>query len=230
MRQKWGIVGIGKLGNAILTQFDHYQLETGVYHPDLQKAEGITETYRHTKSLHKEELASLDYLIMALPANQIIPFITDYEANGLTLQNTTLINVATAMPTETLQLEFPERTWVGMKFVGHSESLKKYGEGLFITDEGVLKNPAYREVYSRFSYLGQVMAEEESVVEEVNKLATYHAIKAAREMEQKMIEQGFSDLFEDQTLRSIMPEVIRAYSKGQIGHFAKEIVKKLDQE
>ncbi|WP_416150356.1 NAD(P)-binding domain-containing protein [Salipaludibacillus sp. HK11] len=231
MNDNWGIVGIGKLGEAILTQFNHCNMPIGIYHPNIDKVTETTKSYPRTRILQKADLASLDFLILALPANNVIPFINDYhQSKGLTLQHTTLINMATSMPTEKLRKAFPDLTWTGMKFVGHSESLKRYGNGLFITAEEVVEKEEYQEVYQCFSKLGQVVVDKESIVEKINKLSTYHAIKVARELEQELGEQGLSDLFKEQALRSILPEVIRAYSKGNLGHFAQDVIKKLEQE
>ncbi|MGJ9385319.1 hypothetical protein [Salipaludibacillus sp. CF4.18] len=227
---KWGIVGIGKLGTAILTQFELLQMRTGVFHPDTDKTELIEKQYSYTSKLQKDDLASLDHLILALPTSAISSFIDKFLATGLKVHKPVLINMATSLPTEELKQQYPHLTWLGMKFLGHSESLKRYGDGLFIMEENDMENHEFYEVMKRFSKLGQVEAADESIVEKVNKLATYQAIKAAREVELKMDEEGLSDRYKEQALRSIVPEVIRAYSNGKLGHFAQEIVQKLDRE
>ncbi|MCE7791546.1 hypothetical protein K8O68_03785 [Salipaludibacillus sp. CUR1] len=223
----WGIAGIGKLGTAILTQWEQLQLETGIYHPDSEKAGTVVNQFPSARQLAQEDLAGLDYLILALPADQIIPFITDLKSSGVSLEKPVLINMATKMPTEELKKEFPDLKWAGMKFVGHSESLKIYGDGLFITEA---ENDKDESLLNRYTALGRVETTDESLAEKVNKLATYHAVKAARELEKQMSDEGYSDVYREQALRSLMPEVIRAYSKGKLGHFGKKIVEELDGE
>ncbi|PYZ94967.1 hypothetical protein CR194_05475 [Salipaludibacillus keqinensis] len=227
MEKTWGIVGIGRLGKAILTQCEQ---PTGIYHPDTAKAETVSKDYSHAETMGKKDLTQLDYLILALPAKQIIPFIHECESEGYPLNKAVLLNVATTMPTAQLNEAFPHLTFIGMKFVGHSENLMSNGNGLFVTDQKVIDKKEYENILHRFSQLGQVVADDESTVEEVNKMATYYAVKAAKDLEEKMTEQGFPEIYRKHCLRSILPEVIRVYSKGNIGQFVQEIVDELENE
>jgi hypothetical protein len=59
---------------------------------------------------------------------------------------------------------------------------------------------------------------------QVNKLATFLAVKTAIEIEDEFAKKGFSPDYVKRALTSIAPEVIRADSEGSLGHFAIEFV------
>lgn len=75
-----------------------------------------------------------------------------------------------------------------------------------------------------YHYLGMIKIDGEDCLTQVNKLATFLAVKTAIEIEDEFAKKGFSPDYVKRSLRSIAPEVIRAYSEGSLGHFAMEIV------
>ncbi|WP_181833137.1 NAD(P)-binding domain-containing protein [Bacillus taeanensis] len=219
--EKWGIIGIGKLGTALAAQVQSQKI--GVYHPNYEKAESFTKNYPHTYALRKSELEKIDYLILSLPAQQISLFLK--ETNHL-LKSTVLINMATSLKTNDLHLQFPNLTIISMKFIGHSNALRLYGNGLFVT----AKQKAAHHVLRFFEEIGTVLDADESLVFEVNKTATTYAVEAAVEIEKNLQKQGYEDVLITTALQSMVPEVIRSYVQGTLGHFAQNIVKEIKQK
>lgn len=224
---KWGIAGIGKLGTALLTQFDRAGMHTGIYHPDQEKAGAAAADYTYAHVLTKEDLASLDYLILTLPAEQIEVFIGDLLEQKFDAEQLVFINMATKQSTSALRNKYPTLHLLGLKLTGHAESLRKYGEGLFVTESSL---DQYTEAAERFSHAGRVIEDAENTVEKVNKLITTHAVQAARKLEVDMEEKGYSSIYIEQALRAVMPEVVRAYAKGELGQFARGIVEEIEKE
>lgn len=139
------------------------------------------------------------------------------------MEKPVLINMATKMPTEKLRETFPELKWTYMKFVGHAAGLKRDGNGLFVTHTGTEE-----AIRHRFAQIGRVETAAEETAEKVNRLATTHAVQAARNMEKQMEEEGWESIYTEEALHSLMPEVIRAYSEGKLGQFGKKIVEEMD--
>jgi len=225
--RNWGIAGIGKLGTAILKQLE-LKTYIGFYHPDQRKVDAFSHSFPNHIPLTKADLAELDYLLLALPANQIVPFVNDLEAAHISLQKPVLVNLATMMKTSDLRREFPRLKWIGVKYMGHSEDLFQRGNGLFVMEQSAAPSPEVERVQQLFSRIGQVYIDSESTLEEVNKLATYHAIKGAMELEEAFRAAGYRKEYVMRALSSIAPEVIRSYANGTLGHFGRMIAEQLN--
>lgn len=217
-----GLVGIGRLGTALVRQWNLNNKSIGVFHPDASKLEQFSRSYENSYPITKSELGNLDVIILALSAPDVIPFISALLDENISLKSTQIVNMATALSTADIRQKFPTLNVYGVKYMGHSRDLLENGEGLFISET---KLPDQIEGY--FESIGKIKLDSEERLIQVNKLATYFAAKAAIEMESAFAEKGLSSEYVTRALTSVAPEVIRSYSNGTLGHFAKEIVKEL---
>lgn len=221
-QRKVGLVGIGRLGTSLVKQWDQMNKAIGVYHPNTLKLEQFSQSYQNSYPINKRELENLDVIILALSAADIIPFISSLLAENISLENTKIVNMATALSTKEICQRFPLLNVYGVKYMGHSRDLLENGDGLFISETSL---PMQIEEY--FSSIGRIKLDSEERMIEVNTLATYYAAKAAIELESVFTKKGLDPEYAARALTSIAPEVIRSYSNGTLGHFAKEIVKEL---
>ena len=221
-KMKVGLVGIGKLGSAMMKHWDQNKESIGVYHPVASKNEKFIQQFQNSYILTKSELENLDVLILALSAKDIIPFISQLISENISLTKTHMINMATALDTMEIKSQFPHLHISGVKYMGHARDLLENGDGLFITESNLPQ-----DIENLFQSLGRIKVDSEERLIQVNKLATRYAVKAAMEIETVFTEQGFSDEYVQRALTSIAPEVVRSYSQGTLGHFALEIVKEL---
>ncbi|MEH7331757.1 NAD(P)-binding domain-containing protein [Neobacillus drentensis] len=218
---KAGLVGIGKLGTAMMAHWHRSSRPIGIYHPVKKKAEDFVQQFQNGYCLSEEELSNLDVLVLALPALKVIPFISSLKIKG----STSLINMATSLHTNEIKSKFPALNIHGVKFMGHWKDLLDHGNGLFITE-----SPLTQKIEDIYQPLGKVILDREYCLTEVNKLATYYAIKAAIEIERDFSERGISSEYVKRALTSLAPEVMRSYSEGNLGHFAMDIVKEVQAE
>ncbi|MEH7076178.1 NAD(P)-binding domain-containing protein [Neobacillus drentensis] len=223
--QKIGLVGIGKLGTAMLTHWDKEMIALGVYHPVVTKAKLFLQSYQYGYLLTEDELKQVDVLILALPATEVIPFITNLNLSTDSAENSVIINMATNLPTSDIKVRFPDLQIHGVKYMGHSRDLLEHGNGLFISESVLPEN-----IGKLFEKLGVVMNDSEDCLTEVNKLATNLALRTAINIETEFSKRGLSPAYLKRALTSLAPEVIRSYSEGSLGHFAKEIVKEIQEE
>src|SRR4051812_15853275 len=96
--QRIGLVGLGKLGTAMMTHWDKL-IALGVYHPVQTKAEQFLQSYQKGYLLTEEELKEVDILILALPATEVIPFIASLKLQSNTSHAPIIINMATNLLT-----------------------------------------------------------------------------------------------------------------------------------
>jgi pyrroline-5-carboxylate reductase len=224
-QKKVGLVGLGKLGTAMLSHWHQQRISIGLYHPNRTKAEQFVHHYQTSYLLKVEDLSELDVLILALPAMEVIPFISSLKLEIKTQHSPTIINMATNLPTDEIRNKFSTLNVLGVKYMGHARDLLEHGNGLFIS-ETVL--PPIVEEY--FKFLGKIVVDSEDCLTQVNKIATYYALKTAINLENEFAKKGLSTEYLQRALASLAPEVIRSYSEGSLGHFAKEIVKQIQEE
>ncbi|MEH7128031.1 NAD(P)-binding domain-containing protein [Neobacillus drentensis] len=225
MNKRIGLAGIGKLGTALMTHWAKKGIAIGVYHPVKTKAEHFLESFPNGLLLTENELRNVDVFILALPAMEVVPFISTFILQNQTQHSPTIINMATNIPTEDLKSKFPKINIHGVKYMGHWKDLLEHGNGLFISESAL---PS--KINELFEVLGNVKIDNESYLTEVNKLATYFALKTAIAIETEFVTRGLSPEYLKRALTSLAPEVIRSYSEGSLGHFAKEIVKDIQAE
>ncbi|WP_257009471.1 NAD(P)-binding domain-containing protein [Bacillus sp. 7884-1] len=224
-QKRIGLVGIGKLGTAMLTHWDKKGIPIGIYHPMETKAEQLVQYFQHVYIIEESELKELDILILALPAKEVIPFISSLSIQSDSGKSPDIINMATNLPTNEIIAKFPSLNVHGVKYMGHGRDLLEHGNGLFITEAALSK-----KIEELFQYLGKVRIDSENCLTEVNKLATYFALKTAINLETEFAKRGLSPEYLNRALTSLAPEVIRSYSNGTLGHFAKEIIKEIQSE
>ncbi|MFG6113744.1 NAD(P)-binding domain-containing protein [Halobacillus sp. MO56] len=217
---KIGLAGIGKLGSAMMSQWEKHNISIGIYHPHQAKAESFISHYTNGFLLKEKDITELDVMLLALPANRIIPFLQERKNT-----DTLFINMATSLSTEEVRKELPDRKIAGLKFMGHAADLSEHGNGLFITEQQL---PA--ALLNVFRYVGEVKKDDEDVVINVNKMATYQAIKAAVEIELEFERKNLPMEYKERALTSLAPEVIRSYSNGKLGHFGQEIAKEFKEK
>jgi pyrroline-5-carboxylate reductase len=221
-----GLVGLGKLGSALMTHWDKNKIKIGIYHPSKTKIQHFVEQYPNSFCLTENALNEVDVLILALPAKTVIPFLDNLLKSPLESPTPSLIiNMATALETKEIKAKYPELNVIGLKYMGHSRDLMEHGNGLFITEQTLPK-----EIEELFQYLGRIKIDTENCLTEVNKLATYLAIKAAIDIEREFAKRGLPHQYVNRALTSLAPEVIRGYCEGSLGHFAQEIVKEIKGE
>src|SRR3954467_1858679 len=134
---KMGLVGIGRLGSAMIKHWDQNKESIGVYHPVTSKGEKFIQPFQNGYVLTKKELGELDILILALSAKDMIPFISQLISENVFLTKTHIINMATALDTKEIKSQFPLLQISGVKYMGHARDLLENGNGLFITESNL---------------------------------------------------------------------------------------------
>ncbi|WP_102346235.1 NAD(P)-binding domain-containing protein [Bacillus sp. Marseille-P3661] len=213
------MVGIGRLGRALMSQWDKIDEEIGIFHPSDDKVKSFTAHFNKAVPICGKKLTDMKTIILALPAAQVSKFIQQSHYSHVTY-----VNMATALNTAQLQKEFPDIQIVSMKFVGHAQDLYVNGDGYFITESYVPEH-----VKSLFSTIGLVKKGDPEIVNQINKWATYYGIKAAVELETHLKGKHFDDKLINRALSSITPEVIKSYQKGDLGHFAQTVAKEVKE-
>ncbi|TLS37550.1 hypothetical protein [Pseudalkalibacillus caeni] len=226
---KIGMAGIGRLGTALMKQFDQVKIGTYVYHPDIKKAQNFSRQFQHSNKLEAiTDIEKLDIFLLVLPASKIEEFFDSLLEQNLLLSNILFVNLATSKQTSELRQKYPDLKLMGMKFMGHAQDLLEHGKGLFITPERNNVGEKCLGVVNLFNKIGDVCYDDEAVVEKINRRATWYAIKASKELENSFTAEGIKPIYITKAMDSVLPEVIRSYSKGNLGHFGNQIALEME--
>jgi pyrroline-5-carboxylate reductase len=220
---KVGLAGLGQLGSAMMKHWSNCNEQVGAYHPNKAKLKSFVCQYTDAYPLEKLELGKLDVLILALPAHQIIPFLTDLQRENILHKHTLFINMATSLDTNEVIKAHPKIQIASLKFMGHAKDLHEHGNGLFISEKPLPEN-----VCELLSAAGKIFNDDPDIVQKVNRIATYYAVKAAKEIESEFKTKGLPPYYLERALSSLAPEVIRSYGNGTLGHFGKKVAQNFD--
>ena len=76
----------------------------------------------------------------------------------------------------------------------------------------------------------KVVQGEASLVERINKIGSTEGIKAAVSVRKKLAALNVPDEWIDVAIRTVCAGTMRSYTENDLGHFALELVRKLERE
>ncbi|CAM3723685.1 hypothetical protein [Alkalicoccus chagannorensis] len=228
-RITWGIAGAGKLGSALLHQWNLAGMPGALYHPDEDKRERYAGAYRLMRGISAPSLSGLDCLLLALPPDRLKSFPKDVSAAGADLTRTTLVNLSTSLHTDELRVMYPDYQWAGVKFAGHASRLKTEGAGAFVMEDQPL--PARHTDHLRllFERIAPVISAEEAAVWTMNQAAVKEAVTSASRLSTKAAEHGYPHALAEASCRSTLPGTAEAYLTGSLGAFGRKVAEELEE-
>ncbi|ADH98497.1 NAD(P)-binding domain-containing protein [Salisediminibacterium selenitireducens] len=221
---KWGLVGIGRLGSALLKKCDAEGLPLKVYHPDSAKAkEAVDGTLHQAASLF--ELTGCEYVLLALPASAMETFLD--ELSGVEGHvSPVLINLSTKDRTDRLKKAWPAFAFTGVKLAGHAKAFEEAGGALFVSGAWDM-DETLRAFFER---LGTTRTGTEEEIEAFNRLVTKTAVTAAVRLERELEKEGYDADYRRLALRHMVPEIVKAYEADELGGFAEAVRREADGE
>jgi pyrroline-5-carboxylate reductase len=220
-QKKVAIVGIGKLGSALMKHWDENERSIGVYHPDQAKANNFSRKFSHGYVIEEKNFDSFDIVVLCLPPASIVPFLKGIHPAEKTLY----INMATSVNTKDIRAQIPSLNILGIKYMGQAGDLLQNGNGLFISEKRLTP-----DLHQLFAIQGEILQDDEERLNEANTAAAYYALRAAVELQELFNKRGFPELYAKRALESTIPGVIRSYSDASLGHFALKILEDVKKE
>ncbi|SDJ13391.1 NAD(P)-binding domain-containing protein [Natribacillus halophilus] len=224
-----GLVGVGQLGAALARQLEGESVHIRAYHPNSQKATEFARRFYKVRAVELAELFGQSTILLALPADGIIPFLKNAQK---TIQNDvqpTFVNLSTLVDTKELQKEFPDLQIYGVKIIGHANDLYEHGEGLFVS-EPPLDAEGFREVRFLFDKIGTLLEDKEDVVAEVNRLAVRKTLEACISFEKEAGAKNYPETYSKKAMDTIFPHIIEHYKEGTLEGFALQVLNEINAE
>jgi len=169
-----------------------------------------------------EELAALGTVILAVPDQEVINCIKDYNHLKVPL---IVINIATNVAQHVLEETAAKQVkCIGVKFIGHADSMALGLDPVIIINDHPLELVPIAE--SIFSGLGQVLIGKADVVSFINTTAAEKALEAAVHIEEELLEQGITNpAIVNSAIRQVAAGIMKAYTEQDLGPFARQIIR-----
>ncbi|HHW02716.1 MAG TPA: NAD(P)-binding domain-containing protein [Thermoanaerobacterales bacterium] len=219
------IVGTGRMGSLLARKLSgKYKLI--LIDKDIRQCGQLARELGVEGIIEYSILAKTDFIILALPAS-IIPEAIN-EIKPFLKQEHVLINVSTDTGLEEFNTVKNFCKPVSAKIIGHALQIG-FGELPLIIIDGEDER-ARNKTAEIFSNIGAVKFGSEKIVADINHIASEEGIKAAYNIQNKLKQIGIPEEYISFAIRNVACGTMNAYSIGDAGPFAREIIKKLNQK
>ncbi|MDN5300723.1 MAG: hypothetical protein PWQ60_237 [Thermoanaerobacteraceae bacterium] len=218
------IVGTGRMGSLLARKLsEKYKLI--LIDKDVRRCGMLARELGAECTMEYSLLSEADFIIIALPAS-IIPGAIG-EIKPFLKQEHILINISTDTNMEAFAPLKNCCKLVSAKIIGHALQID-FGELPLIMIDGE-NEKARNKTAEIFGNIGAVKFGPEKIVAEINHIASEEGIKAAYNIQNRLKQLNIPEEYMSFAIRNVACGTMNAYAVGDAGPFAREIIKKLNQ-
>lgn len=217
------VAGSGRMGEILAGSMSKKH-EVAIYDRDEEKGRLVAERTGIRFCSPADSLPRADVVVLALP-----PLVTARALESmcpLLQPEAVVINIATTVSRDDLRPVLDGKGHlVGAKIVGH---YREMGERPAILVDAETEKGRQAAVLL-FSDLGTVLPGDERLVQLINTVATREAFRAAVHIEELLREAGVDERLISSAIRVVAAGSVKAYAEGDIGPFARDLIKEIRQ-
>ncbi|MFZ5818039.1 MAG: pyrroline-5-carboxylate reductase family protein [Bacillota bacterium] len=161
-------------------------------------------------------------ILLAVPGTAVPQVLTDMQphldARAL------VVNMATDLMTDELALEGDRRV-ASAKVIGHAREIELGSPGLVVLDR--VEEAEADLLVSLLEGIGPVIRGDERTVMAANTAIIEVMVRAEAELRRRLEEVGLAAELVPVAIGSAAPGVLRAVAKGELGPFAREVVRRM---
>jgi len=220
------IIGAGRMGSVVAKQLPASSQKI-IIDTDFDKAQRLAAHVEGIASGDLETAAAADLAAVVLPT----PAVNETVGNLLNVlkKGATVLNMATTAHIDPSLLEVRKDIFiVDAKIIGHAMSISRGEPGIVVvkcTDES-----CFRLIKSQLSGFHRVVQGDANLVEIINKTGSTEGLKGAMAVRKKLSALNISDEWIDVAIRTVCAGTMKSFTENDLGHFALELVKKLEKE
>jgi hypothetical protein len=212
---------------SVVAEKIHRDCEKIIIDIDFDKAKRLAKKVEGKASFTLESAREADLVAVVLPTpavNEAVVKLTNFLKKGAII-----LNMATTANIESDIIEKNKDILIiDAKVIGHALSISR-GEPCIIVlkcnDEAI--NIFIKEHLAGFD---KVLMGDAEIVPKINKTASMEGIRAAVSVRKQLSELNVPKEWIDVALRTVCAGTIKAFVENDLGHFALELVKKLEEE
>lgn len=220
------VIGAGRMGSLIASKLPT-EMKKIVIDKDRDKAREVAEQIEAEYSDKIEMAAAADMIMMVLPTpaiKEMVGKLMDVIKDG-----TTILNMATTAQIEpAMVLNNRDIAIIDTKIIGHAKEIFRGEPAIIVVNTAdEARFAAIANVLKKFY---KVVQGDSSLVETINSLASSEGIKAAVAIRKKLQTLNVDNDWINVAIRTVCAGTMKAFTEDDLGHFARELVKKLEQE
>ena len=220
------VVGAGRMGSVVAGQLPKSTNKI-IIDIDSEKASRLAETVGGVPSDSLESANKADLVAVVLPTpvvNETVEKLLNVVQKGAII-----LNMATAAHIDPAFLKNKKEIWiVDAKIIGHAMSISRGEPGIVVVDcDDASRFDLIREQLPGFH---KVVRGDAGLVEKINKIGSTEGIKAAVKVRKKLSELDVPEEWMHVAIRTVCAGTMKSFTENDLGHFALELVKKIEEE
>jgi len=220
------VVGAGRMGTVVAKQLPK-RTQKIIIDIDLEKADRLAEIVAGISSDSLESAGSSDLVAVVLPT----PVVSETVGKLLNIvkEGSIILNMATTARIDDAVLKKnKDISIIDAKIIGHAMSISRGEPGIVVIDCN--DKCRFDFIKDQLSGFHKVVQGETSRVEKINRVGSTEGIKAAVTVRKKLMALNIPDEWIDVAIRTVCAGTMKSYTENDLGHFAMELVKKLERE
>lgn len=224
------VVGAGRMGSVVAGQLPNRSKKI-IIDIDLKKAQILADKINGESSDNLSAAAEADMVAVVLPTpvvNETVKRLIDVAKKGAVI-----LNMATTAQIDSALIEKGKDIFiVDAKIIGHAKSISKGEPGIVVVKSEDAE--IFQLIKKQLPGFYKVIQGEADSVAEINKIGSTEGIRAAVMLRKKLtaldIPEDWPDEWIDVVIRTVCAGTMKSYTENDLGHFALELVKKLEKE
>ena len=218
------VVGAGRMGAVVAKQLPRNTRKM-IIDIDLEKADRLAEMVGGTASDRLTRADSADLVAVVLPTPAVNQTVS--ELTGIVKPGAIILNMATTARIDPGTVEKNAGIFIiDAKIIGHAMSISRGEPGIVVVD--CTDRKRYQRIKDQLPGFHKVVQGEADRVEKINKIASTEGIKAAVKVRRKLAAQDIPEEWIDVAIRTVCAGTMKSYTENDLGHFARELVRKLE--
>ena len=218
------VVGAGRMGAVVAKQLPRNTRKM-IIDIDLEKADRLAEMVGGTASDRLTRADSADLVAVVLPTPAVNQTVS--ELTGIVKPGAIILNMATTARIDPGTVEKNAGIFIiDAKIIGHAMSISRGEPGIVVVD--CTDRKRYQRIKDQLPGFHKVVQGEADRVEKINKIASTEGIKAAVKVRRKLSAQDIPEEWIEVAIRTVCAGTMKSYTENDLGHFARELVKKLE--
>ena len=220
------VVGAGRMGSVVAKQLPD-RTEKIIIDIDLEKASQLAERVGGKAGDRLEIAGKADLVAVVLPTpvvNRTVEGLLNILQKG-----TIILNMATTARIEPDILKDRNDIWVvDAKIIGHAMSISRGEPGIVVVNCDDRRR--FKLIREQLPGFHQVVQGDASLVEKINKIGSAEGIKAAVKVRKQLNEMNVPEDWLHVAIRTVCAGTMKSFTENDLGHFALELVKKIEKE
>jgi len=220
------VVGAGRMGSVVAEQLPKSTCKI-IIDIDLEKASQLAEKVGGIPSDRLESADKADLVAVVLPASAVNETVN--KLLNVVKKGAIILNMATTAHIDPAFFEkSKDISIIDAKILGHAMSISRGEPGIIVVkcnDES-----SFNLIRDQLQGFHKVVQGDSDLVEKINQAGSTEGIKAAVTVRKKLLKLNVPDDWIDVAIRTVCAGTIKSFAENDLGHFALELVKKIEKE